>query len=128
MEFSLLERAIEQLEKANANLEPELLTADVAREALAYYARIKKLAAYGETALARKVDDAAALARMAGTSIGKAKETVETAKRLRDSHEVSGALQTGDISFEQAAEIARAEEARPGSASGCSRWPRVRPS
>ena len=54
---------------------------------------------------------------MTGTSIGRARETVETGKRLRDSDEVSGALGSGEISFEQAAEIARAEEARPGAAS-----------
>ena len=117
MRFEVLTDAAELLEKANANLEPELLTADAARAALAEYARMKKLASYGETMLARKVDDAKELARMTGTSIGRARETVETAKRLRDSEEVTDALQTGEISFEQAAEIARAEEARPGSAS-----------
>ena len=117
MRFEVLTEAAELLEKANANLEPELLTADTARAALAEYARIEKLASYGRTVLARKVDDAATVARMTGTSIGNSKETVETAKRLRDSEEVSGALRSGEISFEQATEIARAEEARPGAAS-----------
>src|ERR687891_721584 len=116
MEFALIDEVIESLEKCNANLEPELMSAAAAREALARYARVKKLASYGETALSRKVDDAPEVARMTGTSIGKAKETVETAKRLRDSDEVSGALQAGEISFDQAAEIAKTEESRPGSA------------
>jgi hypothetical protein len=117
MERSVLNDAVALLEKANANLEPELLSAAAAREALAGYARIKKLAAYGETVLARKVDDAHELARMTGTSIGRARETVDTGRRLRDSDEVAAALRAGEVSLEQAAEIAKAEESRPGSAS-----------
>jgi hypothetical protein len=116
MEIALLDESIQSLEKCNADLEPELMTAAAAREALARYARIEKLASYGETALSRKVDDAATIARMTGTSMGKAKETVETAKRLRDAEEVGAALQTGEISFEQAVEIAKTEQSRPGSA------------
>jgi hypothetical protein len=117
MEFEPLHEAAELLEKANADLEPELLTANAARDALAEYARIERLASFGRTMLSRKIDDAVEVARMTGTSIGKAKETVETAKRLRDSDEVSSALKTGEISFEQATEIAKAEEVCPGSAS-----------
>jgi hypothetical protein len=117
MGFEFLDEAAGLLDKANANLEPELLSTAAAREALAGYARIKKLAAYGETVLARKVDDAHELARVTGTSIGRAKETVDTARRLRDSDEVAAALQAGEVSLEQAAEIAKAEESRPGSAS-----------
>ena len=116
MEFALLDETIESLEKCNADLEPELMSAEMAREALTRYARAEKLAAFGRTALARKVDDASEVARMTGTSIGKAKETVETAKRLRDADEVGAALQTGEISFDQAAEISRTEQSRPGSA------------
>ena len=108
--------AIAWLEKANADLDPELLTMDAAREVLAEYARAERLVAFGKAALTRRLDDAGVIARMTGTSIGKAKETVETTKRLRDSDEVSGALQAGDISFEQAAEISRTEQSRPGSA------------
>ena len=85
MGFELLDEAAGLLEKANANLEPELLSAESAREALAGYARIKRLASYGETVLARKIDDAHELALVTGTSIGKAQETVETGKRPRHS-------------------------------------------
>ena len=111
-----MDEVIESLEKCNANLEPELMNAAAARETLVRHARIKKLAAFGETVLSGKIEDAAELARMTGTSIGKAKESVETAKRLRDSDEVSGALRSGEISFDQAAEIAKTEQSRPGSA------------
>ena len=104
------------LEKSNIELEPDLMSADEARDLLAEYARTEKLAAYGRTVLARRVDDAEELARTTGTSVGKARQTVETAKALKNCDEVSGAFAGGDISLDQAAEIARAEVAKPGSA------------
>ncbi|MBA2725984.1 MAG: hypothetical protein H0U53_08345, partial [Actinobacteria bacterium] len=110
--------AVASLEKANADLEPELLSVQDARKQLAGYARVKKLAAFGEAMLARRLDDAQAVARVTGTSVGKAKSVVETGKALGDADEVRAAFQGGDISLDQAAEIARAEVARPGSAAG----------
>ena len=73
-----IDQAVELLEKSNANLEPELLTSEGARELMAAYARAEKLAAYGVAALARKLDDPAELARLTGTPVGKAKAVVAT--------------------------------------------------
>jgi HNH endonuclease len=83
---------------------------------LAAYARAERLAAYGVAALARKVDDASELARVTGTSVGKAKAVVATGKVLGASGELSDALQQGEISLDQATEIASAEESSPGAA------------
>ena len=116
MQVAHIADAITSLEKANAELEPELLEAATAREFLSLYARAEKLVAYGKTMLTRKVDDASEVARVTGTSIGKAKATVETAKTLRDAEPVATAFASGVLSFDQATEIARAEQARPGSA------------
>ena len=116
MQVTHIADAITSLEKANAELEPELLNAAGARKMLELYARAKKLASFGETVIARKVDDAAALARATGTSVGKARQTVETAKALQGAQLVSEAFAGGDISLDQATEIARAEKAQPGSA------------
>lgn len=44
---ALIDRAIEMLEKGNAELQPELLSAPAARELLAAYAKAEKLAAFG---------------------------------------------------------------------------------
>ena len=115
MASGTLTEATKLLEKANANLEPDLLSADKARELLEQYARAKKLAAYGEALLARRVDDAAAVARAAGTSMGVAKRTAETGAALADAPEVASAFASGEVSVDQAAEIAKAEMARPGS-------------
>ena len=67
MEISHINDAVGALEKANANLEPELLTAGAARELLACYARAEKLASYGRAVLARRVDDVSEVARVTGT-------------------------------------------------------------
>jgi HNH endonuclease len=116
MKSSYVDQAIELLEKANANLEPELLAARDARKLLDSYAQAQRLAGYGVTALARKVDDAAKIASVTGTSMGKAKDTVATAKVLRDSPELSAAMQQGEVSLDQAKEIASAVESVPGAA------------
>jgi hypothetical protein len=117
MESTPIHDAVKCLEKANADLEPELLSAVAARDLLGAYARVEKLASFGKAVLARKLDDATELARVTGTSVGKAKATVDTGKALRDADEVRSAFQSGDISLEQANEIAKAERAHPGTAS-----------
>src|ERR671918_770235 len=109
---------VEILEKAIADLEPELLPVESARRLLDEYARADKLVSYAKAVLARRIDDAAAVARSIGTSMGVAKKTLETGAALKDAPEVGDALASGDISLDQAGEIARAEHANPGSAGG----------
>jgi 5-methylcytosine-specific restriction endonuclease McrA len=118
MDNALLDQAVELLEKANADLQPELLTAALARDLMATYARIERLGAFGVAALARKVDDASEIARVTGTSVGRAKTAVATGKVLSHSDDLSLAFQRGDVSLDQAAEIASAEESAPGAAAG----------
>jgi hypothetical protein len=116
MEFTPIAEAITWLEKANADLEPELLGADAARELLATCARAEKLASFGKAMLAQRLDDATEVARVTGTSVPKATATVDTGKALGDADEVRDAFRGGAISLDQASEIARAEQARPGAA------------
>jgi 5-methylcytosine-specific restriction endonuclease McrA len=111
-----LDHAIELLEKTNADLEPELLTATHARKLLASYAKIEKLAAFGVAALTRKVSDSSEIARVTGTSAGKAEAVVRTGRAMGSSADLSMAMQTGSVSLEQASEISKAEEAKPGAA------------
>ena len=111
-----IDEAIELLEKANADLEPELLSVPGARARLKAYSRAQRLAAFGVATLARRIDDASELARVTGTSVGRAKETVTTGRILGSSDDLSEALRHGDISLDQAAEIAKAEESSPGAA------------
>jgi 5-methylcytosine-specific restriction endonuclease McrA len=112
--FVHVKQAIKELQKENASLQPELLSAAAAQRALEEYAQVKRLADFGIAALTRKVNDASAVARVTGTSIGKAKETVATGKMLKESDELGEALRFGDVSLDQATEIAKAEESAPG--------------
>ena len=117
MEATPVHDAITALEKANANLDPDLLGVEGARDLLAAYARAEKLAGFGKTVLARRLADATEVARMTGTSVGKAKTTVETGTALAAADDARAAFQAGAISLDQATEIARAEQASPGSSS-----------
>ncbi|MGH2828756.1 MAG: HNH endonuclease [Actinomycetota bacterium] len=117
MEVAFVDQANEMLEKANANLEPELLSVTAAREHLEAYARAQRLAAFGVAALARRIDDASEIARATGSSTVRAKETISTGKVLSGSAPLENALKHGEVSLDQAAEIARAEESAPGAAS-----------
>ncbi|HZA41011.1 MAG TPA: hypothetical protein VFA00_10345, partial [Actinomycetota bacterium] len=104
MATTQIHEVVEGLEKANANLEVDLLPVDSARDLLDEYARVEKLASYGKAELARRIDDAAAVARATGTSMGHAKKTLETGAALKDAPEVGSALATGEISLDQAGE------------------------
>lgn len=111
---SFVDDAISLLEKSNADLSPELLSAEDARAALVAYSRAEKLAAYGRTVLARRVRDAEVVARATGTSMGKAKATLQAAEALADADTTREAFKSGRLSPDQASEIARAEVVAPG--------------
>ncbi len=116
MEFDYETEFIELIEKAIADLEPELMSVAVAIEKHRIYDRADRLVAYAKSTLAARIDDASELARVGGTSLGKAKEAVATGKALSQSDTLSEALRHGTISLDQATEIAKAEESAPGSA------------
>lgn len=111
---SYLQRAIELLEKANAELEPELLDSSGARAVLEGYARAGRLVDYGVAAVARKVGDAAVVSRATGTPMGHAKATIELGGNLKAAPELGAALASGAVSAEQAMQIASAEASVPG--------------
>jgi hypothetical protein len=54
MEPTVIDEVVQLLEKANADLEPELMAAEEARQALALYAHIERLASYVVRELASK--------------------------------------------------------------------------
>ncbi|MGH2827640.1 MAG: hypothetical protein ACRDKF_11780 [Actinomycetota bacterium] len=116
MESTQVDEAVALLEKANANLEPELLSLAAARDQLETYARAQRLAAFGVAALARRIDDASEIARATGSSTGRARDTIATGKVLSGSAPLADALRQGEVSLDQATEIAKAEESAPGSA------------
>src|SRR5687768_6027746 len=96
--------AIEGLEKENANLQPELLSAERARELMAAYSKAEKLVAFGIAALSRKLNEEE-VARVTGSSVARAKTVIETGRVMAACEELSSAMQPGDVSLDQAAAI-----------------------
>ena len=119
MKFELVDEAIELLEKANADLEPELSLRSDARKLMRAYARVEKLGEYGVATLSRKVDDTTEVAKATGSSAGKAKTVVATGKVLGSCDDLASAMQTGKVSLDQAAEIASAEQSAPAWQRNC---------
>jgi hypothetical protein len=86
----------------------------------AAFDRVERLAAAGKTLLARRLADthqpdetgtktaAEALARRGGTSLGAARDALETSTRLRDLPQVEAAVRRGDLSGAQAAAVTSA--------------------
>jgi HNH endonuclease len=118
MKTTGLDEVIEVLEKINADLEPDLLSVPQAKTRLREYTRARRLIDYGITMLARRVDDVPDVARITGTSVGRARDTVATGTAASGSGELGAAMQEGALSLEQATEIAKAEASAPGAAGG----------
>src|SRR5437879_6992064 len=103
-----------------AGLEPEALSADAAAALVDTFISLEKLVAAGKALAARRVADsnlwwgagersaAHWLARRAGSSVGAAMATLETAARLPERPGVDRALRAGELSAVQANEIASA--------------------
>jgi hypothetical protein len=113
------------LREVLAGLEPEALSADAAVALVDSFATIEKLAGAGKALAARRVaasnlwrgagERSAAhwLARRAGSSVGNAMVTLETAARLPELPAVDRAVRAGELSAVQANEIASAAGADP---------------
>ena len=111
-----------------AGLEPETLSADAAVSLVDAFVAMEKLVAAGKALAARRVADsnlwrgagersaAHWLARRAGSSVGAAMATLETAARLPELPDVDRAMRAGELSAVQANEIASAAGADPGAA------------
>ncbi|MEX1208359.1 MAG: HNH endonuclease signature motif containing protein [Acidimicrobiia bacterium] len=116
MERHFLAEAVGFLHKANDALNPNRCDDAEARALLARYAEAKKLASFGEAALAARLADPGHVARVTGTSVRRARETLETAEQAEKTPELGQAMRAGEVSLEQAAEIAKTERVAPGSA------------
>jgi hypothetical protein len=120
-----LRSALQTIVKA---LDPEVLEARSAVTLVQEFAAVENLAATGKALAAKRVAESGAwrsngslsaaqwMAAKTGTSVGKAKDTIATAEVLAESGDLDDALRHGNVSLDQATEIARAEESRPGAA------------
>jgi hypothetical protein len=106
--------------------EPAVLSARDAARVVEDAAAIEKMAATVKSLAAARVAEtgvwkeggdrsaAHALARTTGTTVGQAKDALETARRLEDLSATADAARTGELSPEQASAIADAATSDPG--------------
>lgn len=73
---------------------------------------------FGIAEISRKVNDAATVAKVSGSSMAKAKSVVATGRAIKGSPELGEALRHGEVSLDQAAEIAVAASAAPAAVPG----------
>jgi hypothetical protein len=109
----MLDEAIRLVDQANAGLSAAVLSRADAELMLARYARAEKAIAYGMAALAARVGDAAGLARVAGTSVGRARQTIATGRVMSSEPRLAEAVQQCEVSLEQAEVIARTAAVAP---------------
>jgi hypothetical protein len=106
-------------------LEPDLVPLPEAPAMWQAFDAIERLASSAKTLLATRVDESGVwqragdrsapeyLARKSGTSLGAARSSLETSKRVRDLPHTRSAMRRGELSRSQADEIAGAAAAKP---------------
>ena len=99
MERGVLGEAVALLERANSLLAPMACTTREAKALLAAYTKAEKLVAYGKATLSARLGDAAETARLSGTSIGRARQTINAGRAVASQPAVSTALQEAAISL-----------------------------
>lgn len=112
---SLIDQAIDCLEKLNAELSPDLYAPWEAQSLHRRYAHVGKLSAFGELSLADRIGDPTELARVSGTSIGTARKALDASRQMAKTPPLAEALRRAELSFDQAYEIAKTESIAPGS-------------
>jgi hypothetical protein len=116
---------VEPVREVVRGLDPASLTGDQVRDALTEFAELERLAAAGrallagraaETNLWRSGGDRSPehwLARQAGTTVGAAKDTLDTVAKLRELPSTETSLRNGDLSLTQTSLVAAAAAADP---------------
>jgi hypothetical protein len=106
-------------------LEPDLVPLPEAPAMWQAFDAVERLASSAKTLLATRVDESGVwqragdrsaaeyLARKSGTSLGAARSSLETSKRVRDLPHTRSAMRRGELSRSQADEIAGAAAAKP---------------
>jgi Domain of unknown function (DUF222) len=123
--FDTVVRCGDQLAGVIARLDPDALSGQTAQSWWYALDRVERLAGGGKTLLARRLaathsplrsgqkSAAETMARDAGTSVGAAKDALNTSERLPELGKVEAALRRGDLSPAQAALISDAAAADP---------------
>lgn len=129
--FEVLSESIESLRLLVADFDPAELDGAEAKRLVEKFAEVERLAAAGRTLAAGRVAQTGAwtdggafrdagyyLASVTGTTVGRAKATIETAERLATLPETEAALRSGALSDVQVDAITTAAAADPSAEQG----------
>ena len=126
----LLAESIGSVRRLVAGLDVDALDGDGAAQLVTQFSELERLASAGRTLAAGRVarsnawvesghrDAGAWLASVAGTTVGKARATLETAERLGDLPATEAALRAGGLSEVQVDAVASAASADPSAERG----------
>ena len=115
MEADRIEGAVGVLEAELAGLDADRMDPALTHRLLGLFTRGERACA-GATAVARRIGDPRVVARQQGTSMGKARAIVDLSQRIADTPALEAAVRGGEVSLDQATEIAKAETEAPGCA------------
>lgn len=110
--------ALRLVRAANAGLAASVCPESEWRRRLACLVAIEQAAGYGKATVAARLGDPDGLARLAGTSVGRARDTIATGEALSRSPVLGDAVADGSVSLDQAAEITRAAAVAPDAVEG----------
>jgi hypothetical protein len=121
--------SVELLRRFVAGFDPDALDGDQARALVEDFSELERLAAAGRTLAAGRVAETAAwgagfrdtgawLASVSGTTVGRARATLETASRLEQLPATERALRAGRLSDTQVEVVVSAASADPGAEEG----------
>ncbi len=128
--FAVPRKAIGDLSRYLAELEPDRITTSQAAELYSLFAQIRRLGSAGELLLAPRAAEsedwrnqghrsaAAWMADTSGTGLGEAMATLDAGERLEALPGTARALRAGELSAPKAREIAAVAAGRPGTEEG----------
>jgi 5-methylcytosine-specific restriction endonuclease McrA len=111
-----IESAVEVLEAVVQELDADRMDPGLTHRLLGLFTRGERACAGAAAVLARRIGDPRVVARQQGTSMGRARAIVDLSERIADTPALEAAVRGGEVSLDQATEIAKAETAAPGCA------------
>jgi hypothetical protein len=116
MGLDRIEGAVGVLEAELAGLDADRMDPGLTHRLLGLFTRGERACAGAAAVLARRIGDPRVVARQQGTSMGKARAIVDLSQRIVDTPALAAAVRGGEVSLDQATEIAKAETEAPGCA------------
>jgi len=109
-----LTEAVRVVRRVTAGLAADRCSRAEWERRLTVFVELEKLAGFGKASAAARVADADGLAALCGSSVGRAREVLAAGRALTASPVLAEAMADGQVSVDQASEIARTMTVAPG--------------